>query len=257
MNTITRIPAFNDNYIWLTHNDEGQAIVVDPGDASVVMSYLNDNNLVLTDILVTHHHPDHIGGIDTLLTSFPGCQVYGPPTERFHMVTHPVYNHDVIAPIACDTDIQVFNVPGHTSDHVAYLYADNLFVGDTLFSVGCGRLFEGSPADMMRSLKALSQLDKNTKIFCAHEYTIANCDFALAVTPTNTSLVSYAQQAKLVRAAQKATIPSLLATELLVNPFLRTDKSDVRQAIIEKYSLSNDASELEIFTKLRAWKDTF
>lgn len=257
MTKIVRIPAFNDNYIWLGEDNRHLAFVVDPGDSKPVLDYLTDNNLTLTDILITHHHADHIGGVQALLEVFPSCKVYGPQTARFTMVNQPCKEGDLIEPEAADSPYQVLFVPGHTSDHIAYYSKPNLFIGDTLFSVGCGRLFEGTPEQMYHSLEKLKKLPNDTKVFCAHEYTTSNCEFALAVTPNNEQLLSYSQQVKLLRSADAATIPTILATEKLVNPFLRVSEDDVRQAIINKFCLTDESSDVEIFAHLRKWKDNF
>ena len=257
MTKIVRLPAFEDNYLWLVQGRNQKAFVVDPGDAKPVLDYLEQNDLVLTDILITHHHADHIGGVNTLLASFPDCNVFGPSTSRFTMVTHPCQNGDSIKPEATIDTYEVISVPGHTIDHIAFYAKPNLFIGDTLFSVGCGRLFEGTPEQMHQSLESIKSLPNDTKVFCAHEYTKSNCDFALNVTPRNDALLSYSKQVNILRKADAATIPTLLATEKLVNPFLRVSESDVRQAVIEKFSMNQNCSDTEVFANLRKWKDSF
>ena len=256
MSKIARIPAFNDNYLWLGHSNH-QAYVVDPGDAKPVLNFLRDNELELTDILLTHHHADHIGGVDELISHYPNCNVFGPDTQRFPMVTAPCKQGDKIHTTATSTTFEVFEVPGHTIDHIAFYSAPNLFVGDTLFSAGCGRLFEGTPEQMFESLNKIKTLPEDTKVFCAHEYTEANCTFALAVTPQNEQLKSYYQQVKLLRKADAATIPTILATEKLINPFLRVNDEQVKESIIEKFGLEPDSSSTKIFEHLRKWKDNF
>ena len=257
MSNIVRIPAFTDNYIWLSVDDRGNALVVDPGDARPVIDYLEHRQFNLTDILITHHHQDHIGGVDELTKAYPNVNVFGPATERFPMVTVPCQALDDIEPISGDHSYRVLEVPGHTTDHIAFYSAPNLFIGDTLFSAGCGRLFEGTPQQMLTSLTKLLTLPGDTKIYCAHEYTQANIEFAINVTPYNKQLLSYKQQVEMLRKAGAATIPTILATEKLINPFLRTHQEDVIEGVRKKFDLKEETSQLEIFSKLRAWKDTY
>lgn len=248
---LTILPAFDDNYIWL-FGLPGRRIVVDPGDARVVIDALNDE--VPAAILITHHHGDHIGGLPELCARWPDVPVYAPEDPRIPLATRRVQNGDVVT--AGDMSFEVIAVPGHTLSHVAYVGEGHLFCGDTLFSLGCGRLFEGTPQQMLNSLQRLSQLPASTKVCCAHEYTAGNAAFALTVDPDNADLKAYAVQIAELRAAGHPTLPSTLALEKACNPFLRSDTP----AIIDRVSshsgqiLSNPAAQ---FAALRAWKDVY
>ncbi len=248
------IPAFTDNYIWLFHQpDDHKAYVVDPGDAKPVLEVLDKLNLSLEGIIVTHHHPDHVGGIDQLLETSP-IPVYGP--EGIPQITHILKDGDALKldPISFD----VLAVPGHTLDHIAYFSATEplVFCGDTLFSGGCGRLFEGTPEQMWHSLSRLAGLPSETLVYCTHEYTEANLKFALAVEPENKTLQQRVLQVQLQRQQRQPTVPSTLAVELSSNPFLRSSQPSVIQAA-EQYSGQVTMSESDVFTIIRRWKDGF
>ncbi|WP_199775640.1 hydroxyacylglutathione hydrolase [Microbulbifer pacificus] len=252
MITIHPIPAFNDNYIWhLRQGDEHW--VVDPGDANPVFDALGDNRL--SGILLTHHHPDHTGGVEALMNAYQ-CPVYGPATIA--QVTHPLVDGDHPTLIGCHWD--VLAVPGHTLDHIALvLHAGeelHLFCGDTLFAAGCGRLFEGSPEQMFDSLSRLARLPADTRVYCAHEYTEANLKFARAAEPGNSAIASRLVSVKQVRAENRPTLPSTIGLECATNPFLRTQSPTIRALACERGAPA-DASPVEIFTVLRRWKDTF
>lgn len=255
---ITGIPAFDDNYIWLIHPDESSKIyVVDPGDATVVIDHLEKNQLTLAGILITHHHHDHTGGINQLQQVYNHkLDVFGPEVENISGVT---------VPLTGDQDIQIpgfkgrtciIKVPGHTKGHVAYLHQGNLFCGDTLFSGGCGRLFEGTAEQMLASLTKLADFPANTKVYCAHEYTQSNLAFALEVEPNNPHLIEYNHWVKKARAHNMPTIPSDIATELKINPFLRCHLPEIQKSIARRIALAAP-TELETFTQLRRWKDNF
>lgn len=248
------IPAFTDNYIWLFHQQgDRQAYVVDPGDAVPVLEALKQLDLSLAGILVTHHHPDHVGGIDQLLEQFP-VPVYGPAGISQVSVTVTAQDHLNIANI----DFEVFSIPGHTLDHIAYFAASEplLFCGDTIFSNGCGRLFEGTPEQMWHSISQLSALPPKTKLYCAHEYTAANTRFALQVEPENQALQQRAKEVEKLRSQNQPTIPTVLATELETNPFLRA-KTESIQSAAAQYGQCSIASVTEAFTLIRQWKDHF
>jgi hydroxyacylglutathione hydrolase len=250
------IPAFDDNYLWLLH-DGKRALIVDPGDAGPVLRALDEHALQLESILVTHHHADHTGGVDALREA-TGAQVWGPATER---IPQP-YTHlkGGGTARALGLDFQVIDVPGHTAGHIAYYTPDVngkplLFCGDTLFSGGCGRLFEGTPAQMLASLDKLAALPGSTVVCCTHEYTLSNLRFAMAVEPGNAELAAYQAQCARLRGQGLPTLPTSIAQELLVNPFLRT-----RQATIMAAARHFDASardDTTVFAAIRQWKNQF
>ncbi|AMG29979.1 hydroxyacylglutathione hydrolase [Grimontia hollisae] len=252
MLSVTSIPAFNDNYIWLLKNDDNHCVVVDPGDAAPVLSTLNQMKLTLDGVLVTHHHHDHIGGIQQLQKAFPDLTIYGPDSDRFPMVTHPLKDGDRFT--LFNTLFTTIQVPGHTLDHIAYYAEGMLFSGDTLFSGGCGRLFEGTPTQMHQSLTRLASLPDDTQVFCAHEYTLSNLEFAHAVEPNNIALNDYIIDAKKVRAKNQPTLPSSIGLEKRINPFLRSHIDSVKDAVVQRAS---DLTDIETFAALRRWKDEF
>jgi len=250
------VSAFADNYLWLLH-DGRRALVVDPGDAKPVLQALQAHALQLESILVTHHHADHTGGIDALRQA-TGARVYGPATERIPGPVEPLREGDSVR--ALGLDFQVFDVPGHTAGHIAFYTPEMdgrplLFCGDTLFSGGCGRLFEGTPVQMLASLDKLAALPGATRVCCAHEYTLGNLDFALAVEPDNADLAGYRQQCIALRARGEPTLPSTIACERLINPFLRTRQASVKAAAQRFDASSRD--EVAVFAALRQWKNQF
>lgn len=267
MLTITAINAFNDNYIWVLQQDTQQAVyVVDPGDANVVLDYLSVHQLTLAGILITHHHRDHTGGIAALVayveqTTGDTLAVYGPQSEAIQGVNIEIEPQitQTLSLAFLDSPVQVLSVPGHTAGHIAYLVDGALFCGDTLFSGGCGRLFEGTPAQMWHSLRLLAALPAETRVYCAHEYTLANLKFAQATDPSNAKLKAYNEQATALRAQGKATIPSTIGLERSINPFLRAVTPAIVDSIKQQFcdqNLSN-VDELTCFTLLRQWKDIF
>lgn len=255
MYQVSKINAFRDNYIWALVKNDGCAIV-DPGEAQPVLDFLEINQLTLTDILLTHHHPDHIGGVQTLIEKFPDAEVFGPATERFSMVTSPCTD-DLLIKTKLGAELTVMELPGHTIDHICFVDELHAFVGDTMFSGGCGRLFEGSPAQMHQSLTRLAQLPEETHVYCAHEYTQANLAFALAVESNNDQLAKYISEVELKRSHLESTIPTTIKTELAINPFLRASQNEIKQNLIRHFELSEVPSDLETFTLLRKWKDKF
>jgi hydroxyacylglutathione hydrolase len=233
---LTALPAFTDNYIWMLH-DGAQALVVDPGEAAPVQAALDALGLQLAGILVTHHHADHVGGVDALRSRLVG-PVFGPARERIPAPFEPLVAGDRVQLLGLD--FEVFDVPGHTAGHIAYLHrpagqAPILFCGDTLFSAGCGRLFEGTPAQMHASLAQLAALPGNTRVCCTHEYTLSNLRFAAAV--------------------ERATLPSTIARELTINPFLRCAESPVVANARAHGALSSEP--VAVFAALREWKNQF
>lgn len=250
------IPAFDDNYIWMLH-DGRRALVVDPGEADPVLAALQQGGLALEAILVTHHHGDHTGGVDTLRRS-TGAQVYGPALERMPEPLQRLCDGDVIWPLGLR--FEVLLVPGHTAGHIAYFGqmpdADPiLFCGDTLFSAGCGRLFEGTPAQMLLSLSRLAALPEATRVCCAHEYTLGSLRFARAVEPDNIDLQAYQLRAQALRQQQLPTLPSSIGLEKAVNPFLRTHLPAVALAVQQRAHNAHDP--VSVFAALRTWKDQF
>jgi hydroxyacylglutathione hydrolase len=250
---IIRIPAFKDNYIWLLRKG-ASAVVVDPGDARPVLEVLQREKLTLTAILVTHHHADHQGGVNELLAHYP-VEVFGPASESITGITRPLSGGESIRLISLETEFKVLAVPGHTLGHLAYYGGEALFSGDTLFAGGCGRLFEGSPAQMFDSLTRLSAFPEETAVYCAHEYTEANLRFALAVEPGNRFLRHRMDEVLVARAKGWATVPSTLALENATNPFLRCSKPEVIAAARTR-GLNSDAPG-DVFATLREWKNGF
>ena len=250
------IPAFDDNYIWMLH-DGRRALVVDPGDAGPVLAALQQGGLALEAILVTHHHGDHTGGVDTL-RRLTGAQVYGPERERMPEPLQRLDDGAVIHPLGLR--FEVLLVPGHTAGHIAYVGQipgedPVLFCGDTLFSAGCGRLFEGTPAQMLSSLTRLAALPEATRVCCAHEYTLGSLRFARAVEPDNAALRSYSAQAQRLRDQHLPTLPSSIGLEKAVNPFLRTHVPGVAHAVQQMAPNAHDP--VSVFAALRSWKDQF
>jgi hydroxyacylglutathione hydrolase len=230
---IDPIEAFQDNYIWLIHNDQN-SIIVDPGDAGPVISALERKNLNLVAILITHHHADHIGGVMELQEKYPHIKIFAPQKDKYDFVNISLKNGDEINIPELQINYKIIEIPGHTRGHIAYYDKKNLFCGDTLFACGCGKIFDGTHEQMYNSLKKISALPKDTKIYCAHEYTKKNITFALSLDPDDTNL----KLRKALVSNIKNTIPSSLEEELKTNPFLK-------------------CTSLEAFKRLRDLKDQY
>lgn len=252
---ITPIPAFTDNYLWLLVRG-GEAVIVDPGDAAPVQHALAARESRLAAILVTHHHPDHIGGLATLAS--PSVPVYGPAAEaaQIQRLTAPLREGDRVHVLGLE--LEVWEVPGHTLGHIAYVCAAERFVlcGDTLFSAGCGRLFEGTAAQLHASLARLAALPDDTRVYCTHEYTLANLAFAQAVEPQRDELRHEAMRVRALRARGEPSLPSSIGHERRINPFLRLTEPEVVAAAAAHVQQTLDSSG-EVFAALRKWKDRF
>lgn len=257
MFSVVAIPAFQDNYIWLFHTpDSKEAFVVDPGDAAPVVQYLNEHDLNLAGILITHHHADHTGGVNTLKAKYNPI-VYGPKNSPFKGATHTLEDGD-----QCEVMGSVFSikhVPAHTLDHISYFLEGDqpiLFCGDTLFLAGCGRLFEGTPTQMLKAMKYFDTLPAETLVYCTHEYSLSNLAFAEAVEPANKAIQTVIRDCQIKRRQHIPTLPSNIAQEREINPFMRTQTSTVK-ASASNYSGKVLSDEVSVLATIRAWKNNF
>lgn len=251
---VVAVPAFADNYIWMIVDKEaGVFDCVDPGEAKPVVDFMQKNSLGLRSILLTHHHNDHVGGVAELVQSNPNCQVYGPDDPRIGTVTHAVRKDDAIQ--LGHYCFKILSNPGHTSSHISYYEPHEgwLFCGDTLFSAGCGRVFDGTMEQLHQAMLLFKQLPPKTKVFCAHEYTLQNLKFAAYVEPQNSSIQKYIEQ--LEQNQPDCTLPSSIEAELKINPFLRTHESLVMDFATAHGA--RDISSLEVFRTLREQKNMF
>jgi len=252
------IPAFNDNYIWALRSDlhPGKAIVVDPGDAAPVIDWLEAHDCQLDAILITHHHADHTGGVEALVQE-RDIPVYGPANSPFKGITHPLKDRarlDVLG-----ESLQVKTVPAHTKDHISYFIdgkQPQLFCGDTLFLAGCGRLFEGSARQMLDAMHYFAALPQETEVYCTHEYSLSNLAFAASVEPSNTRIREVNEQCHQLRDEGLPTLPSSIAQEKAINPFMRTQEPAVIHSA-EHYSGNPLKTEVEVLAALREWKNRF
>lgn len=261
---VLAVPAFDDNYLWIIH-DGRYAAVVDPGDATPVLAALQAQGLTLAAILLTHHHADHVGGVvelarQAVCDDFPVVPVYGPAREqsRIKGITVPLHGNDRVDIAALGLQLEVIEVPGHTLGHIAYYTAQQqmLFCGDTLFAGGCGRLFEGSPQQMLDSLGKLADLPAATQVYCAHEYTLSNLKFAAEVEPGNAELAARIVRERARREQGLPTVPSTIGLERETNPFLRASSSEIQHSL-QKAGRLTQLDEVSSFAALREWKNTY
>lgn len=256
MITVTPIPAFTDNYIWsMTNNEKKYAAIVDPGDAQTTLNALAAQNIEPIALLITHHHHDHVGGIAGIIEKYPNIPVYGPANEFIPHITQALKEGDHVDLPELGITFKVFDIPGHTAGHIAYYAEDKLFCGDTLFANGCGRVFDGSLHDLHHSLNKIAKLPPETRIYCAHEYTLDNIGFAKWVEPDNQELDLRQEQSWDMIDSGQATVPSTLELEFKTNPFLRTHLPEVITKAEEIAGRETQTSE-EVFAILRVWKDT-
>jgi hydroxyacylglutathione hydrolase len=254
MLAIHSVPAFKDNYIWILE-DGRHAVAVDPGDSAPVADFLAKRGLELSAILATHHHADHVGGLPALVERWK-CPTFGPAREVAAPLDHRLTEGDRITVPELGIELETIDIPGHTAGHIALFGAGMVFCGDTLFTCGCGRLFEGTPAQMADSLGKLARLPGDTRIYCGHEYTMANIRFAVAVEPANRKLAQRQARDAAKRERGEPTVPATIAEELETNPFLRCDKPEV-VASAERHAGRKLETPIEVFAEIREWKNNF
>jgi hydroxyacylglutathione hydrolase len=254
MPTIHAVPAFKDNYIWVLE-EGGNAVAVDPGDDAPVERFLQDRGLALTAVLATHHHADHVGGLPALAKHWK-CPTFGPAREVEAHLDRRLAEGERFDVPGLRLQLEAIDIPGHTAGHIALAGGGILFCGDTLFACGCGRLFEGTPAQMVDSLAKLARLPGDTRVYCGHEYTIANIGFAEAVEPGNRALAERGKRDAAKRERGLPTLPSTIAEELATNPFLRCGEPEV-VASAERRAGRKLSSPVEVFAEIRAWKNSF
>ena len=253
MLTINGIPALQDNYIWLIRR-ENHAVAVDPGEAAPVLDFLQKNNLKLDAILCTHRHHDHIDGIEELREVY-NVPVYGRKHPQNPHITQDLREGDRLQLDQINAVFDIIDIPGHLDDHIAFIAPQTLFCGDVMFGAGCGKNFEGTPAQLHQSLKRLAELPDDTFVYCAHEYTAYNLPFALACEPNNANIKRRNTETSLLRAANLPTVPFTIALEKATNPFLRYTNPELIQTLQSRGLV--DISELAVFTALREWRDRF
>ncbi|HEY2453455.1 MAG TPA: hydroxyacylglutathione hydrolase [Scandinavium sp.] len=249
---LNSIPAFQDNYIWVLSQDDGQCLIVDPGEAAPVLAAIAENQWQPKAILLTHHHNDHVGGVKELKQKYPDLVVYGPEETQDKGTTHIVKEGDIVHVLGYE--LSVIATPGHTAGHICFFSDPYLFSGDTLFSGGCGRLFEGTPTQMYQSLQKLTALPDHTIVCCAHEYTLANMKFSMSVMPHDQAINDYYREVNELRAKKQITLPVTLKNEREINIFLRTDDDDLIKEINKETKLQQPEQR---FAWLRSKKDDF
>ena len=249
---LNSIPAFQDNYIWVLSEDDGRCLIVDPGEAAPVLRAIEEHQWQPEAILLTHHHNDHVGGVQALRYAFPDVVVYGPAETQHKGTTQVVAEGDTVTVLG--QDFSVFATPGHTLGHICFFSFPYLFCGDTLFSGGCGRLFEGTATQMYQSFCKINALPDDTVICCAHEYTLGNMKFAVSVLPQDAEVQEYYKKVSELRAKNEKTLPVILKNERKINLFLRTEDADLIEVINQERVLQHPE---ERFAWLRAKKDAF
>lgn len=259
MQDIIPIRALKDNYIWLVLNFVNQkAIIIDPGEAAPVIDYIKKNNITLLAILLTHKHWDHCNGVSEILEKYPTVIVYGPETDQIKNINFYLNNNNKINISDCGGLFNIISIPGHTLEHIAYYHPQQkiLFSGDTLFTAGCGRIFEGTPQMMLESLNKLKALPEESLIYCGHEYTWQNLKFAQHVEPNNTDILKRIKNTQQLLNKNLPTVPASLREEKNTNPFLRCEFSEVIESV-QNYAGKKLNHTVEIFQYLREWKNQF
>ncbi|RLM21848.1 hydroxyacylglutathione hydrolase [Brenneria alni] len=251
MNLIS-IASLQDNYIWLLSNKENHCVIVDPGEAQPVLDALNKHQLTPEAILLTHHHHDHVGGVATLVAHYTNLPVFGPKETQKSGATDIVEEGKTLSLL--NSDFSVLAVPGHTAGHIAYYCPPFLFCGDTLFSGGCGRIFEGTPKQMHDSIEKISKLPDNTLICCAHEYTLSNLEFSHAVWPEESTIKAYLHKIRQIREKLQSSLPTTLGLERKINLFLRCHDIDLKKKISSE---PESIADWQVFARLRSKKDGF
>lgn len=253
---VDAIAVLTDNYVWaLIDEATHHALIIDPGEATPVITFLKQHDLSLQAILITHHHWDHTNGIAEIIAQFP-VSVYGPVSENIPHMTHAIMEQASLSLQHFPGTVRVLEIPGHTSGHLAYYVQDKLFCGDTLFAAGCGRLFEGTPTEMYLSLQKILSLPDDTEIYCAHEYTLSNLRFAETVEPGNKKIAERIQRVTALRNKQLPSLPSTLGEEKATNPFLRCDSKEVKENVEKRVGITLQ-DNVAVFSALRKWKDGF
>ncbi len=256
MHSIHPIPALNDNYIWaIVHPESGHCVIVDPGEAKPAHDYLSHNGLILTAIVITHHHWDHTNGTAELVQRY-SVPVYGPANDPLDLCDYPLREGDSITLPEVGATFEVLDIPAHTAGHIAYVGCDGVFCGDTLFAAGCGRLFEGTAEQMFSSLGKLAQLPGDTKVYCAHEYTENNLTFAQLVEPENQAVAERLAEVRNIRADHQPSLPSTIELERATNPFLRCHLDSIKMAA-EAHAGHSLETSVDVFAEVRRWKDGF
>ena len=257
MIVVRHLKILQDNYSWvITNGKNSHCIIIDAGEAQPIIEFVKQKRLTPISVFITHHHSDHIGGISELKKKFPWLEIYGPHNESISGITDPLCDGDVVdfSEIGLGIEVEVIPTPGHTRGHLSYYVPGHLFTGDTLFSAGCGRIFEGTAKQMFDSLNKIKAFPDTTFIYPAHEYTVANLLFAREVEPDSFIIATRLEECQRLREQCRVTLPTMVVLERAINPFFRCDEEAVLKAVSEKYR-KNFNSELDVFIALREWKD--